>query len=183
MFQSDHGSIYASAGGELLCGDNRFPGRFDERSTEIIEALLDDCTLSLQVVLSPEVLRPTMNRKMVPRMAPNELPASLIVYGPMNAHESVGNFFQECELYLQDPIGCDKNVPYCNPHRFGFASDPLCMTFDLRSSQMHAKVTTISSHDMFDTIFSSVHLSECDTPSMLRTSLLPYVSPPLPWRI
>jgi SWI/SNF-related matrix-associated actin-dependent regulator of chromatin subfamily A3 len=174
--QSDDSTISVSASGELFSSGSHFVGKFDEHGTQIVQALSDDRTLELQVVLPSKNSGSTI-RKPVQFSSPLDLTASIIIYGPMDAHESVGNFFQECELYLQDPIGCDRNVPYHNPHRLGFASEPLRMTFDVCPSRMHIDVKTIPSHNPLDAIFSSDYVAECDTPSLLRTLLLPYVFP------
>ena len=174
----DDFAISVSASGELFHGETHFLGRFDEHGAQIVRALHDDCTLKLQVVLSSKSFNSQKARKGMLCTGPCVVSASIIIYGPMDAHESVGSFFQECELYLQDPIGCDRNVPYRNPHRLAFASDPTRMTFDLCPTQMHMNVTTISSHSILDTMLSSEYLAEYDTPSLLRTSLLPYVSIP-----
>jgi hypothetical protein len=124
-------TITVSAGGELSLRDHSPIGRFDETGTRIVQALSDNSTIQLQVNLSLRTSKPEIARNPKSRSGLCVFPASMIVYGPMNALESVGTFFQECELYLQDPIGCDRNVFYRNPHRFDCASNHSRMTFDL----------------------------------------------------
>ncbi|KAM0511546.1 hypothetical protein ACHAPE_009799 [Trichoderma viride] len=41
----------------------------------------------------------------------------MILFGPHSLFEDVGSFFEEYNLYLQDPVGCSQNVLYRNPHK------------------------------------------------------------------
>lgn len=173
----DHISAFLSPTGEIFYGDSPFPGAFDEQGSEIAQALSEDGTLELQVLISLAPLKSTKYRKLKMRCEPCELPASVIIYGPLDACEDVGRFCQVCEIYLQDPTGCDRNVPYRNPHRMWSPSDPVRMTFDMGSMEMHTNTTTIITENPLDTIFSSDHLMEFDTPALLQTTLLQYVSP------
>lgn len=51
---------------------------------------------------------------------------------PETLVNDVCDFFQDVEMYLQDPKGCDTNVKYCNPHRLSsLYLDDYPMTFDV----------------------------------------------------
>jgi len=91
--------------------------------------------------------------------------------------DDIGTFCQECELYLQDPIGCELNVPYRNPHRLSSDKDRTLSTFDLQSDFDQAVVTSLQYSNFSDALVSLRLLKELETPSRLRTRLLPYVSP------
>jgi hypothetical protein len=39
-----------------------------------------------------------------------------IIYGPEELCEDVGEYLARCDMFLQDPHQCDRDVPYRNPH-------------------------------------------------------------------
>jgi SWI/SNF-related matrix-associated actin-dependent regulator of chromatin subfamily A3 len=39
-----------------------------------------------------------------------------ILYGPVVLEETVSDFLSKRQMYLQDPLGCDRDVLYRNPH-------------------------------------------------------------------
>jgi hypothetical protein len=74
----------------------------------------------------------------------------------MSLFEELGTFFQDYDIYLQDPLGCDLDVRYCNPHRLStmdLASCPMTSTlgpsrnlleaFDLQAVPRHSDLLTI----------------------------------------
>jgi hypothetical protein len=58
----------------------------------------------------------------------------VILYGPADIATEVGNWLDQCQLYLQLPQECDRNVRYLNPHCLSFGDDNQTMTFDLKNS-------------------------------------------------
>ncbi|KAL3496710.1 P-loop containing nucleoside triphosphate hydrolase protein [Aspergillus germanicus] len=56
---------------------------------------------------------------------------NVIVYGPVDLFEDIGDFMQENGYYLQEPSHCDRNVPYRNPHGMSGEDDEVPFTFDL----------------------------------------------------
>ncbi|KAJ0423597.1 SNF2 family N-terminal domain-containing protein [Aspergillus carlsbadensis] len=59
------------------------------------------------------------------------LKLNVIVYGPVDLFEDIGDFIQENGYYLQEPSHCDRNVPYRNPHCMSGDDDEVPFTFDL----------------------------------------------------
>ncbi|OCL07433.1 hypothetical protein AOQ84DRAFT_377686 [Glonium stellatum] len=89
--------------------------------------------------------------------------------------DDVGDFFQIYELYLQDPIGCDRNVRYCNPHRLSSLDEEAPMTFDLDSVHQHMHVSEIGGiTDLLEGFNAPIDLPESEPPAKLVTSLLPH---------
>jgi hypothetical protein len=71
---------------------------------------------------------------------------SIVIYGPFDMCEEIGDFFQKVNMYLQDPKTCDFNVRYCNPH---------CLSsLDLESCPMMSEMTTIGTK--FNVLFEDV---------------------------
>ena len=49
--------------------------------------------------------------------------------------DEISNFFQECKVFLQDPLHCEFNVPYRNPHRLSGLDEEFSMTQDMHKEQ------------------------------------------------
>ncbi|KAL2855380.1 SNF2 family N-terminal domain-containing protein [Aspergillus pseudoustus] len=56
---------------------------------------------------------------------------NVVVYGPFDLFEDIGDFTQDNGYYLQEPRHCDRNVPYRNPHCLSGEDDEVPFTFDL----------------------------------------------------
>lgn len=167
---SDPVSLLILPGGELLFPPNSSAIDLVGNGKEILRVLWQDGTLQLQVMLHPSSKTTTTQKRNTNDT--HTLPVSIIVYGPIEAFEHVGRFFDECELFLQDPFGCDRNVPYHNPHRLT-SNDAPRMTFELGSCPMQRKrVTELHYSDFLDDLISPESLPELPTPPSLHTSLL-----------
>lgn len=86
----------------------------------------------------------------------------------------IGNFFQTCEMYLQDPSDCDRDVRYCNPHRLS--------SVNLNSGPWTSELETILNNliemkpiapmpDLLDVLESSEKLPEAMQPDAIQTPL------------
>jgi SWI/SNF-related matrix-associated actin-dependent regulator of chromatin subfamily A3 len=51
-----------------------------------------------------------------------------IIYGPKALEETIGGFLSKYQLYLQDPLGCNRSLPYRNPHIIPLESGEVMMT-------------------------------------------------------
>lgn len=92
-------------------------GRFDDRSAEILCVICEDPLVELQLMLTR--VKRLHQRGSLPSL-------SAILYGPKWLSEDIGAFCQDSEIYLQDPLGCDRDVLYCNPHRISSDQDVCC---------------------------------------------------------
>ena len=97
---------------------------------------------------------------------------NIIIYGLLHLAEDVGELLGQNGLYLQDPKGCDRIVPYRNPQ---------CLSF----SDLDTVMTTIGGPDVPETIEyasdsldflsgfeSGEKLKEAEQPAAVRTRLL-----------
>ncbi|PMD50139.1 uncharacterized protein K444DRAFT_546687 [Hyaloscypha bicolor E] len=113
--------------------DTDFSGTIsNQQHTELLQALLDETSLTLQVKCKfgdEQVVHPNLRRRL-PCMRPCSL--LIIIYGSACLCEDVGSFFQDHDIYLQDPRGCELDVRYCNPHRLS--------SMDLGSCPMTSKL-------------------------------------------
>lgn len=137
------------------------------REAQVLCALSQDSQLDMQIFLSPSDSGIKEGR--------NQRAAALtiIVYGPLDLFDDVGDFFQTCNMYLQDPVGCDRNVRYCNPHRLSGLDVEAPMTLDLDSAHRHMHISEISGNiDLLEGLNAPIDLPESESPPALVTSLL-----------
>lgn len=149
--------------------------------TYIINALLEERTLELEASLciANDSLSPTSRVKPFRSMRLLK-PCSLgiIIYGPIDLSKDVGSFFEDYELYLQDPVGCKRNVRYCNPHRLPPLDGAVPkFTCDLgKSLQQLIEMDDIGARpDLLESLNSQEVLPETPQPPSIRTSLATYV--------
>lgn len=90
--------------------------------------------------------------------------------------DNVGEFFQEVEMYLQDPNGCDWDVRYCNPHRLSSLNINDCpMTSELGRPETeldHIMFQSIPGEsDVLDVLDAHLDLPEAPQPALIRSLL------------
>ncbi|KAH6714003.1 SNF2 family N-terminal domain-containing protein [Leptodontidium sp. MPI-SDFR-AT-0119] len=58
---------------------------------------------------------------------------NVILYGPpsLEVEDGIGQFLSQHQMYLQDPIGCERRVPYRNPHIIPPENEDVMMTDSL----------------------------------------------------
>ncbi len=94
-------------------------GKFEFNFIPVVEALQDEPSLRLQVscTVRGSQLQRTQARSGRFGLVSFPCEVSMILYGPQALIDNVGEFFQNVDMYLQDPTGCDVDARYCNPHR------------------------------------------------------------------
>ncbi|TVY20853.1 putative SWI/SNF-related matrix-associated actin-dependent regulator of chromatin subfamily A member 3-like 1 [Lachnellula arida] len=65
---------------------------------------------------------------------------SIIIYGDSTLGDPIGDYLAQRQMYLQDPLGCDRSVPYRNPHIIQPESGEVIMTDSFESSSNHLGV-------------------------------------------
>jgi hypothetical protein len=158
----------------LYCGTVETPaGRLDEYGGELLQRLVADDELVLQLALLPAPLRPTTKRK----VSKDDLQfLAVIIYGPRRRFEDVGDFITQAGCYLDDPIACDRNVPYMNPQCLFSLHERPPMTFELlQLQQPHIEDYTRTSLDALSGFETTDDLQPSANPAALRTELKVYV--------
>jgi hypothetical protein len=144
---------------------------------QLLQAILDETAIRTQVTC---VLDDRNNGARKPAgLLPQLISCSLSInlYGPKELFEEVGTFFQDYDIYLQDPLDCDLNVRYCNPHRLSSIDSSLCpMTYDLKASILEAFETQPTSRhsELLDALDPQEDLPEASQPAEIRTQLERY---------
>lgn len=154
-------------------------------STYLTAALLEETALELQVTCTMLSDPPKLMSNGKPlRMSSSTSKCALdvILFGPKDLSDDICSFLEQCneylddqqKLYLQDPIGCKRNVPYCNPQRLP-PLDPQCIqsTFDL--AHKASASTTLESiepqPDLLGLLYSQEDLPEAFQPLTITTPL------------
>lgn len=153
-------------------------GAVGENTLSMLSALLTEPDLHLQLscTTAPDLsiqCNTGRNTKRTKNSSKVSTYLSVIVYGPMELFDDIGKFFDEYQLYLQDPYGCDRNMRYRNPHRIS-GRDPVApMTFELRSLAFSHE-ETVSPCDILAGFESDEILPESESPPALKTVLYPH---------
>ena len=96
----------------------------------------------------------------------------VVLYGPEKFSAEVGDFLQECEWYLQQPEGCDRNVRYVNPHCFFADDEAKAMTFELDTIMANTENESPNKDvDILACLNSEEVFEEADQPLCIRTPL------------
>lgn len=148
-------------------------GRIVSDHGQMIQGLLDEPSLSLEVFCSVNDGTAPKNTGRVFLQHPCML--SITVYGPLEQFNDIGSWFQDYELYLQDPIQLGElDVRYCNPHRLSsddLASCPLLSDFITQTSTLVGFEELVSQPDVLDILSSHADLEEAPQPTAIRASL------------
>ncbi|KAL6878767.1 SNF2 family N-terminal domain-containing protein [Trichoderma novae-zelandiae] len=151
-------------------------GLVDPGFTYITDALLGEQDLKLEVTCSLEAGKSSKARFATPLSTPCRLNVTL--FGDISLLEEVGSFFEDHDLYLQDPVGCSRNVLYRNPHKLCDASGPAMWTSDL--GREHAKSAIIESTqprpELIDVLNSQEDLVEAKQPGSIRSAMKSFVN-------
>ncbi|KAL7814678.1 SNF2 family N-terminal domain-containing protein [Trichoderma aethiopicum] len=146
-------------------------GQIDPQFTYITYALLDEQNLELEIICSLETGNVSKARSARPLSTPCRL--NIVLYGDIRLLEQVGSFFEEHDLYLQDPLCCSRNVLYQNPHKLCDASGPGIWTSDL--GREHAKSaiigTTQPRPELIDILNSQEDLVTAQQPGSIRSTM------------
>lgn len=98
-----------------------------------------------------------------------------IIYGPFRVFDAVGAFVSQCDLYLQDPHHCNRDVPYRNPHLLSGLDEETPTTFYFNQPRLTVHVEEkVSRPDLCTLLRSEDPLPETEAPPALRTMLYRY---------
>lgn len=94
------------------------------------------------------------------------------IYGPRSMCEEVGDWLDGYGLFLQDPVHCDRNVLYQNPHLLRRDDEEPVMTcsFNSHTPIVHTE-TIIAAPNLFEILNQDHHLPETKQPRAISTSL------------
>lgn len=154
-------------------------GTLPERSVQILYALVAvGCATQLFCQNGPSAFQGGSGD---PAGGDASVTLCVIIYGPESLSGEIGDWLAGYQLYLQDPIHCDRNVPYENPHLLRGDDEEPVMTFSLEAHDpiIHAE-TAIAAPNLFELLNQEHNLRETEQPAAVLTPLHRSVSNPLP---
>jgi hypothetical protein len=105
----------------------------------------------------------------------------VIIYGSPDLFEAIGKFADTCEIYLQDPEHCDRNVEYRNPHRLSRRGEKALYTQSLPKVQTvpNLQRSIVSPFDLLGVAEECETLQESVPHPAVRTSLFKSATRPV----
>jgi hypothetical protein len=158
-----------------VTADGNILGELDARSSQVLQALHEDVDIAMQLALKLSNTSMADRSKAPSLERRKSLSLSVILYGPVWLADDIASYLQDCDIYLQEPHGCDRNVVYCNPHCLSASEGEVRMTCELSSSRANMAISRVVHSDTLDALISARPLGEVDSPLALRTQLLPCV--------
>ena len=147
--------------------------RLDDFGGELLLRLAADDELVLQLSLFSAPIAPPAERRTL-KSTFQYLGAT--IYGPKRRSGDVGDFLNQAGCYLDDPVGCDRNVPYMNPQCLFTLHETPPMTFDLlQSHELHIDSFSRTSLDVLSRFETTDEFELSASPTALRTELKEYV--------
>lgn len=151
--------------------------QLQERTFRMLKVLSDHATVNFQFMLQgsseEEKQAPIASKhKIASIQIPQDQRLSIILYGPVDMAEAVGGWLHKCQIYLQMPENCDRNVPYSNPHCLSFSDEDKVMTCELVSRRICAD--SAEQHDSIDILAELENqepLAETPQPFLIATTL------------
>ena len=140
----------------------------------MIQGLLDEQALKLYASCTldnePAVRKSSRSSVKLPCVL------DITIYGPLELFEEIGSWFQEYEVYLQDPRVChlDVDVRYSNPQRLSsddLDSCPLVSEVVSQASRLVHLQDVTERPDLLDILSSYVELEEAPQPTVIRAIL------------
>lgn len=139
----------------------------------MIQGLIDETSLQLETICAIDKTTDTTKSERAPKSRSCSI--SIIVYGPLELFDEIGSWFQDCGIYLQDPVGAAKqDLKYCNPHRLSVRNFQSCS----RISELvlpNSNTVNIEERkkelDFLDTSSNHSELEAAPQPSAIRSLL------------
>lgn len=149
---------------------------------KLSRVLRDDDSIQLQVYLVPSTSQNTGHSRSKPRGKKTAQPRaknmtlSIILYGSMDIFESVGDFLSRCSEFLQPPLRCDRNVPYCNPQSLAGKDGNPTMTYQLQGVGPNSTIESVAQDaDPSAALENEDNSPETEAPAAIKSSLYRYV--------
>lgn len=139
----------------------------------MIQGLLDESTIDLEVFCSLDGTNASETSDKV--FIQQTCSLDVTVYGPFELFDEIGTYFQDYNIYLQDPSKVERqDVKYCNPHRLSVEDIESChLVSDHISwnSKLVGFEQIMDRSELLDILSSHADLEEASQPAALKTTL------------
>ena len=98
---------------------------------------------------------------------------NIIIFGREGLEENVGEYLSKHKMYLQDPLGCERCVPYRNPHVIQPDSGDTVMTSSFNSALGNLEIKRLETGpDLLAQLMEDdIPLPETEAPDIVKTAL------------
>ncbi|KEY72977.1 hypothetical protein S7711_04650 [Stachybotrys chartarum IBT 7711] len=148
-------------------------GRLHTNHGAMMQGLLDDKSLKLFVTFTSNAMEQDM-RNSAQSSAVMPCTLDIVVYGPSYVYEEIGSWFEDYEIFLQDPRTCHLDTKYFNPHRLSSldaSQRPPLSEVVLKYSTL-IQLSEISQRpDLLSALSITQDLEEAPQPLGVRTAL------------
>ena len=161
---------------KLRAADGSEFGTLAERQAKILHTLEEVDCINLRLCCEMKCGQASGGRKSG-KGTERELQGRLctIIYGPFRIFDAVGDYVSQCRLYLQDPLYCNRDVPYRNPHLLSGLDEGPPMASSFCRPRVPLEVEEMDSRpDLFALLRNEDPLPETDAPAALSTTLYGY---------
>lgn len=137
----------------------------------MVDGLLSEKDLILHASCTPE-LPPSQRHDTA--LSQISCSIDITVYGPLEFFDEIGDWFQDYDMFLQDPRACNLDVRYLNPHRLSsdkFNTAMLVSQVIMQSSTHFNFQEIYERPDLLDLISGQENLEEAAPSSFLNTVL------------
>ncbi|KAK8124376.1 uncharacterized protein PG998_000135 [Apiospora kogelbergensis] len=148
-------------------------GRLHTDHGQMMQGLLDDKSLRTFVTCTPsKVGQNTRGGMKSSAVMPCTL--DVVVYGPSDLSEEIGSWFEDYDIYLQDPQICHLDARYSNPHRLSSTEPSRCPLLSEVVSQLTTlmQLSEIAKRpDLLSSLGSAQDLEETAQPASIKSTL------------
>ncbi|RGP69067.1 alpha-1,6-mannosyltransferase subunit [Fusarium longipes] len=149
-------------------------GRIMSEYGQVIQGLLDETSLDLHVSCVVDSQQASESQKAPRGLSTVPCALELTLYGPLDLFEELGSWFEDYQIFLQDPRECHRYVRYCNPHRLSSQdfSSALLLSEVIAQSARTLQLETISQQpDLLGDLNSHEDLEEAFQPAAIKREL------------
>jgi hypothetical protein len=155
--------------------DLNINGKLDPDFTQLLSDLLEERGLDLESYASSIDDQPNPRARTIRFHGSSRFcRLDIILYGPLDLFDDLGTYLQERNIFLQDPIGCERNVRYCNPHRLP-PTDPSVHVLTSSLTKCAGYVSEMefiaARPELLDILNSQEDLPEAAQPPSIKTKL------------
>lgn len=101
---------------------------------------------------------------------------NIILYGTVALQDAIGEFLSGCQMYLQDPYGCDRSLVYRNPHIISAEYEEVVMadSFNFVLDTLEIERVDAGPDLLAQLMENETPLPESEAPSIVTTKLFPH---------
>ncbi|KAK4243690.1 P-loop containing nucleoside triphosphate hydrolase protein [Corynascus novoguineensis] len=140
----------------------------------MVQGLLEESSLQLFATCTLDAESTVRKPNRVASQLFRPCTLDITIYGPEDLFEDIGTWFQEQDLYLQDPRQIHFDAKYCNPHKLSVDDIDSCPTVSdvVRQSSRSLLLRDVPDRlELLDLLSNGSELEETQQPVVIRAAL------------